>query len=110
MIQQTNLGGSFTLPNTSIALNRLGYGAMQLAGSGVFGPPRDVDAAVAALHEAVALGVNHIDTSDFYGSHITNQIVHKALRPYPNLNVVIHNAGISRSHTSTSSANGVNQS
>jgi Aldo/keto reductase family len=59
-------------PNTSLTLNRMGYGAMQLAGKGVFGPPRDVDAAVAVLREAVALGINHIDTSDFYGPHITS--------------------------------------
>ncbi|CAA9379115.1 Putative oxidoreductase YdbC [uncultured Leptolyngbya sp.] len=83
MTVQTNLGGSFTLPNTSITLQRLGYGAMQLAGSEVWGPPRDVDAAIAVLGEAVALGINHIDTSDFYGPHITNQIIRQALHPYP---------------------------
>src|SRR5579883_3041856 len=83
MVTQTNLGGSFTLPDTSITLRRIGYGAMQLAGPGVWGPPRDVDAAVAVLREAVALGVNHIDTSDFYGPHITNQIIQQALHPYP---------------------------
>lgn len=64
-------------------VNRLGYGAMQLAGPGVFGPPRDPDAAVAVLREAVNLGVNHIDTSDFYGPHVTNQLIAEALRPYP---------------------------
>lgn len=96
MIQQTNLGGSFTLPNTSIALNRLGYGAMQLAGQGVFGPPRDVDAAVAVLREAVALGVNHIDTSDFYGPHITNQIIRQALHPYPENLVIVTKVGARR--------------
>ena len=79
----TNPGGAFTLPGTSITLNRLGYGAMQLAGEGVWGPPRDPDAAVAVLREAVALGVNHIDTADFYGPHTTNQIIRKALHPYP---------------------------
>lgn len=93
MIQQTNLGGSFTLPNTSIALNRLGYGAMQLAGQGVFGPPPDMDAAVAVLREAVALGVNHIDTSDFYGSHITNQIIRQVLHPYPKNLVIVTKVG-----------------
>jgi aryl-alcohol dehydrogenase-like predicted oxidoreductase len=64
-------------------VNRLGYGAMQLAGPGVFGPPKDRDAALAVLREALASGVNHIDTSDFYGPHITNQIIHEALHPYP---------------------------
>jgi aryl-alcohol dehydrogenase-like predicted oxidoreductase len=78
------LGGRFTFPGTSITVQRMGYGAMQLAGPGVFGPPRDPDAAVAVLREAVANGVNHIDTSDFYGPHATNQIIKKALHPYPN--------------------------
>ncbi len=96
MIQQTNLGDSFTLPNTSIALNRLGYGAMQLAGPGVFGPPRDVDAAIAVLREAIALGVNHIDTSDFYGPHITNQIIRQALHPYPENLVIVTKVGARR--------------
>ena len=96
MIQQTNLGGSFTLPNTPIALNRLGYGAMQLAGPGVFGPPRDVDAAIAVLREAIALGVNHIDTSDFYGPHITNQIIRQALHPYPENLVIVTKVGARR--------------
>jgi aryl-alcohol dehydrogenase-like predicted oxidoreductase len=84
-----NLGGIFTLPGTSITLNRVGYGAMQLAGPGVFGPPRDLNAAIAVLREAVAAGVNHIDTSDFYGPHVTNQIIKQALHPYPeNLTIV----------------------
>lgn len=96
MIQQTNLGGNFMLPNTSIALNRLGYGAMQLAGAGVFGPPRDMDAAIAVLREAVALGVNHIDTSDFYGPHITNQIIRQALHPYPENLVIVTKVGARR--------------
>jgi pyridoxine 4-dehydrogenase len=77
------LGGSFTFPGTSLRVNRLGYGAMRLAGPGVFGPPRDVEGAIALLREAVASGVNHIDTSDFYGPHVTNEIIHKALHPYP---------------------------
>jgi pyridoxine 4-dehydrogenase len=64
-------------------VNRLGYGAMQLAGPGVFGPPKDRDAALAVLREAAASGVNHIDTSDFYGPHITNQLIREALHPYP---------------------------
>lgn len=83
MTEQTKLGGTFTLSRTSITLNRMGYGAMQLAGPGVWGPPRDVDAAIAVLREAVAAGVNHIDTSDYYGPHVTNQIIKKALHPYP---------------------------
>ena len=64
-------------------VNRLGYGAMQLAGPGVFGPPKDRATAIAVLREAVASGVNHIDTSDFYGPHVTNQIIREALHPYP---------------------------
>jgi aryl-alcohol dehydrogenase-like predicted oxidoreductase len=96
MTEQTNLGGSFTLPNTSMTLQRIGYGAMQLAGKGVWGPPRDMDAAVAVLREAVALGVNHIDTSDFYGPHITNQIIHKALHPYPKDLVIVTKVGAVR--------------
>src|SRR5579864_4967905 len=83
MTKQTRLGGTFTLPGTANSLHRMGYGAMQLAGPGVWGPPRDVDAAIAALREAIAAGVNHIDTSDFYGPHVTNQIIKKALHPYP---------------------------
>jgi pyridoxine 4-dehydrogenase len=87
MIEQIDLAGSFTLPGTSITLNRMGYGAMQLAGRDgnklVWGPPRDIDEAIALLREAVASGVNHIDTADFYGPHVTNQIIRKALHPYP---------------------------
>jgi pyridoxine 4-dehydrogenase len=83
MTKRMDLGGSFTLPGTSMTLNRMGYGAMQLAGPGVWGPPRDVDGAIAVLREAVANGVNHLDTSDFYGPHVTNQIIKQALHPYP---------------------------
>jgi pyridoxine 4-dehydrogenase len=79
--------GSFKLGNRSV--KRLGYGAMQLAGPGVFGPPKDRDAALAVLLEAVASGVNHIDTSDFYGPHVTNQIIREALRPYPDDLVIV---------------------
>src|SRR5215467_6625267 len=82
MTNQIELGGSFALPGTSREVNRMGYGAMQLAGPGVFGPPKDRAAAVAVLREAVASGVNHIDTSDFYGPHVTNQIIAEALHPY----------------------------
>jgi pyridoxine 4-dehydrogenase len=88
--------GSFTLPGTSINLNRVGYGAMQLAGEGVWGPPRDPDAAVALLREAVMLGVNHIDTSDYYGPHTTNQIIRKALHPYPKGLVIVTKVGFRR--------------
>src|SRR5580658_4432779 len=73
--------GTFTLGDSKV--RRLGYGAMQLAGPGVFGPPKDRDGARAVLREAVASGVNHIDTSDFYGPHVTNQIIREALHPYP---------------------------
>ena len=83
MTKQTKLGGIFTLRGTSTSLYRMGYGAMQLAGPEVWGPPRDVDAAIAVLQEAIAAGVNHIDTSDYYGPHVTNQIIKKALHPYP---------------------------
>jgi aryl-alcohol dehydrogenase-like predicted oxidoreductase len=96
MIKPINLGGTFTLPNTSLTLNRMGYGAMQLAGKGVFGPPRDVDAAIAVLREAVALGINHIDTSDYYGPYITNQIIHQALHPYPDDLVIVTKVGARR--------------
>jgi len=74
---------TYTLPGTSMQLNRMGYGAMQLAGPHVFGPPKDEAAAIAVLRAAVELGVNHIDTSDFYGPFVTNQIIKKALHPYP---------------------------
>ena len=96
MIEQTDLAGSFTLPGTSMTLNRMGYGAMQLAGPGVWGPPRDVDAAIAVLHEAVESGVNHIDTSDYYGPHVTNQIIKQALHPYPDGLVIVTKLGARR--------------
>jgi len=79
----SSLGGTFTFPTTSITVHRMGYGAMQLAGPGVYGPPRDPDQAVAVLRAAIAAGVDHIDTSDYYGPHITNQLIHRALHPYP---------------------------
>src|SRR3984957_8571726 len=96
MIEQANFAESFTLPGTSIALNRMGYGAMQLAGPEVWGPPRDVTAAIAVLREAVASGVNHIDTSDFYGPHVTNQIIKQALYPYPDGLVIVTKLGARR--------------
>jgi pyridoxine 4-dehydrogenase len=82
-LNTANLGGTFTLPGTSITLNRIGYGAMQLAGPHVFGPPADYDGAIAVLREVVKLGINHIDTSDFYGPHVTNHLIKEALHPYP---------------------------
>jgi pyridoxine 4-dehydrogenase len=79
--------GTFTLGDRTV--KRLGYGAMQLAGPGVFGPPKDHDAALAVLREAVACGVNHIDTSDFYGPHVTNRLIREALHPYPDDLVIV---------------------
>jgi aryl-alcohol dehydrogenase-like predicted oxidoreductase len=96
MMLQENFGSSFTLPGTSLKLNRLGYGAMQLAGPGVWGPPRDVAAAIAVLREAVASGVNHIDTSDFYGQHVTNELIKQALHPYPAGLVIVTKVGALR--------------
>jgi len=96
MTKPTDIAGSFTLPSTSINLNRMGYGAMQLAGSQVWGPPRDREAAIAVLREAVAAGVNHIDTSDFYGPHVTNQIIRQALHPYPDGLVIVTKVGARR--------------
>ncbi len=87
---------SFTFPGTSLTVNHLGYGAMQLAGPGVFGPPRDADAAIAVLREAVESGVNHIDTSDYYGPHVTNQIIKQALHPYPKGLVIVTKLGARR--------------
>jgi len=87
------LGGRFTFPGTPLAVNRIGYGAMQLAGPGVWGPPKDPDAAIAVLREAVAAGVNHIDTSDYYGPHVTNQIIRQALHPYPAGLVIVTKLG-----------------
>jgi pyridoxine 4-dehydrogenase len=96
MTKQTDPGGSFTLPGTSMKLKRMGYGAMQLAGPQVWGPPRDIDAAIIVLREAVAAGVNHIDTSDFYGPHVTNQLIKRALHPYPEGLVIVTKVGARR--------------
>ena len=92
-MSKATLGGRFTFPGTSLTVNRIGYGAMQLAGPGVWGPPKDPDAAVAVLREAVAAGVNHIDTSDYYGPHVTNQIIRQALHPYPTDLVIVTKLG-----------------
>jgi len=96
MIEQKNLAGSFTLPGTSMTVNRMGYGAMQLAGPGVWGPPQDVNTATAVLREAVESGVNHIDTSDFYGPHVTNQLIKQALYPYAKDLVIVTKVGARR--------------
>src|SRR6202451_1713494 len=94
--EQKDLAGSFTLLGKSMTLNRMGYGAMQLAGPGVWGPPRNINAAVAVLREAVESGVNHIDTSDYYGPHITNQIIKRALHPYAKDLVIVTKVGARR--------------
>src|SRR6516225_6060926 len=86
--------GTFALGNRIV--KRLGYGAMRLAGPGVFGPPKDPDAAVAVLREAIACGVNHIDTSDYYGPHVTNQLIREALHPYPDDLVIVTKVGAIR--------------
>ena len=92
-MNEEQLGGRFAFPGTSLEVRRIGYGAMQLAGPGVWGPPKDPDAAVAVLREAVAAGVNHIDTSDYYGPHVTNQIIRQALHPYPQDLVIVTKLG-----------------
>jgi pyridoxine 4-dehydrogenase len=96
MTKQIDLGRSFTPAGTSLSLRRMGYGAMQLAGPGVYGPPRDMDAAIAVLREAVDAGIDHIDTSDFYGPHVTNQIIKRALHPYPKGLVICTKVGARR--------------
>jgi pyridoxine 4-dehydrogenase len=93
---EATLGGRFTFPGTSLTVQRIGYGAMQLAGPGVWGPPKDPDGAVTVLREAVAAGVNHIDTADFYGPHVTNQIIRQALHPYPAGLVIVTKLGARR--------------
>ena len=92
----SNIARSGTFPLGGRAVRRLGYGAMQLAGPGVFGPPKDRGAALAVLREAVASGVNHIDTSDFYGPHFTNQLIREALHPYPDDLVIVTKIGARR--------------
>jgi pyridoxine 4-dehydrogenase len=93
-MSSVNQSGTFTLGNRTV--RRLGYGAMQLAGPGVFGPPKNRDAALAVLRQAVARGVNHIDTSDYYGPHITNQLIREALHPYPGDLVIVTKIGARR--------------
>jgi aryl-alcohol dehydrogenase-like predicted oxidoreductase len=100
MLQQVSSAGSFTLVGSSVSVKRMGYGAMQLAGRDgdklVWGPPQEVDEAIALLQEAVASGVNHIDTSDFYGPHITNQLIRRALSPYRDDLVIVTKVGALR--------------
>jgi aryl-alcohol dehydrogenase-like predicted oxidoreductase len=96
MIKQTDLATTFLLSGTSMTVNRMGYGAMQLAGPEVWGPPRDIDAAIAVLREVVDSGVNHIDTSDYYGPHITNQLIKRALHPYRKDLVIVTKVGARR--------------
>jgi aryl-alcohol dehydrogenase-like predicted oxidoreductase len=93
-MSSVNKSGTFNLGNRTV--NRLGYGAMQLAGPGVFGPPKDHDAALAVLREAIASGVNHIDTADFYGPHVTNQIIREALAPYRDDLVIVTKVSVRR--------------
>ena len=95
-MREVTLGGTFTFAGTSLTVRRLGYGAMQLAGPGVWGPPKDPDHAVAVLREAIAAGVNHIDTADFYGPHVTNQLIREALHPYPRELVLVTKVGAVR--------------
>jgi pyridoxine 4-dehydrogenase len=95
-MSEAKLGGRFTFPGASLTVERLGYGAMQLAGPGVWGPPKDPEGAVAVLREAVAAGVNHIDTSDFYGPHVTNRLIRQALHPYPEGLVIVTKLGARR--------------
>jgi pyridoxine 4-dehydrogenase len=96
MSASVHLGGAFTPAGTNLSLNRLGYGAMQLTGPMAFGPPRDRQAAVAVVREAVRLGINHIDTSDYYGPRIANEIIREAIRPYPNDLVIVTKVGAKR--------------
>jgi aryl-alcohol dehydrogenase-like predicted oxidoreductase len=95
MPAKTLPGGTFTMAQ-DLTVTRMGYGAMQLAGPGVFGPPKDRDAAVAVLREAIELGITHIDTSDFYGPHVTNEIIREALHPYPDSLHIVTKVGARR--------------
>ncbi|CAN5158402.1 aldo/keto reductase family oxidoreductase [soil metagenome] len=90
------LGGDFRFPGTDFTVKRMGYGAMQLSGPEIYGPPKDMDEAIAVLHAAMESGVNHIDTSDYYGPHITNQIIAKALHPYKKDLVIVSKIGAKR--------------
>ncbi len=96
MSLHTNPSGSFTLLGSGLTLKRMGYGAMPLSGPHAWGPPRDTDVALAVLREAVALGINHIDTADYYGPHVTNQLIRRALHPYPDDLVIVTKIGFRR--------------
>lgn len=96
IMSNVTLGGQFTFPGASLAVHRIGYGAMQLTGPGVWGPPKDPEGAVAVLREAVEAGVNHIDTSDYYGPHVTNRIIRQALHPYPPELMIVTKLGARR--------------
>ena len=100
MTTDLSSAGAFTFSGTSLHVSRMGYGAMQLAGSDgdkhVWGPPRDIGQALAVLREAIESGVNHIDTSDYYGPHITNQLIRQALHPYPDHLVIVTKVGAMR--------------
>jgi len=96
MAEANTLGGTYTFPGTALTVHRMGYGAMQLSGPHIFGPPKDRAAAVAVLRRAVEAGVNHIDTSDFYGPHVTNQIIREALHPYRDGLVIVTKVGARR--------------
>lgn len=96
MTRQMELGGEFTLPGTTVTVRRMGYGAMRLSGPGIYGPPKDPEEAVAVLREAVGAGVNHIDTADFYGPEVTNQLIRRALAPYPEGLVLVTKVGARR--------------
>ncbi|CDX36962.1 putative aldo/keto reductase, NAD(P)-binding [Mesorhizobium sp. SOD10] len=93
-MSSVNQSGTYKLGDRSV--RRLGYGAMQLAGKGVFGPPKDHDAAIAVLREAIAQGVNHIDTSDYYGPYVTNKLIREALAPYPDDLTIVTKIGARR--------------
>jgi aryl-alcohol dehydrogenase-like predicted oxidoreductase len=96
MSRSPNLGGSFTPSSTNLALNRMGYGTIQLTGAMAFGPPRDRQGAVTVVRETVRLGMNHIDTSDYYGPHIANEIIREAIHPYPKDLVIVTKVGARR--------------
>jgi aryl-alcohol dehydrogenase-like predicted oxidoreductase len=96
MVTENNLGGKFTFAGASLTVNRMGYGAMQLTGPGIYGEPRDRKEAVAVVRRALELGINHIDTSDYYGPHIANQIIKEAIHPYPEGLVIVTKLGAKR--------------
>jgi pyridoxine 4-dehydrogenase len=96
MANTEKLGGRFTFPGTSLSVHRMGYGAMQLAGPHVWGPPRDPEGAAAVLREALAIGIDHIDTSDYYGPYVTNQLIRATLHPYPTNLVIVTKLGARR--------------